>query len=91
MDSKSNKLTLENINDGSMVEWINAESPEGQSLASAQTSERAPGFERLYLNTHGTTRIVEIGQTIFLNDGGWFDSRDTPNDDTPLEHMEPSA
>lgn len=73
MNSNSNKLTLENINDGSMVEWINTNSPDEQSLSYAQTSDRAPGFERLYLNTHGRTQIVEVGQTIFINAGGWFD------------------
>jgi hypothetical protein len=80
MNVNENELTLDNLNDGSMVEWINSLSPTGQSLASAQTTDRAPGFERLYLNTHGTTHIVEIGQTIYINDGGWFDFRDTPEE-----------
>lgn len=73
MDSKSNILTVENINDGSMLEWINTNSPLEQGLANTQTSERAPGFERLYLNTHDVTHVVEPGQTIFINEGGWFD------------------
>lgn len=73
MDPTENEITAQNIDDGSLIDWINSNRNPDQGLAVAQ---KTPGFERVYVHDiSGVTEIGVIGDTVVRDEDGWFGVR----------------